>query len=175
MHFILRQNPRKSSRLVSSLACDGRSLMSKGHYLAILVDDNDDHCMLIEDMLVAQRFARAVIRFPDAESALAHLLEAQPTREGEPFRLPDFIFLDIRLPGMSGIELLQQLKANPRTRPVPTIMLTTSERHEEITASFAHGACGYIVKPVDLAVLAKKIKALRQYWESASEVPKPAA
>ncbi len=145
--------------------------MSRGQFDVLLVDDNDDHCMLIEDMLVTQRFARRVTRFPDAESSLAYLLDPQATRAENGFHLPDFIFLDIRLPGMSGIELLQQLKSNPLTRAVPTIMLTTSERAEEIVTSYASGACGYIVKPVEFAVLGEKIMALKQYWSFASEVP----
>jgi two-component system response regulator len=145
--------------------------MTASQYAVVLVDDNDDHCMLIEDMLIAQGFARQVIRFPDAESALAHLLDPQASRAPEGIRLPEFIFLDIRLPGMTGIELLRQLKSHPRTRAIPTIMLTTSERTEEINSSYEAGACGYIVKPVDFMVLSGKIKALRDYWHIACEAP----
>ncbi len=145
--------------------------MTAGRYTVMLVDDNDDHCMLIEEMLIAQDFARHVLRFPDAESALAHLRDPQAARAAEATRMPDFIFLDIRLPGMTGIELLRQLKNHPATRGIPTIMLTTSERSEEISASYEAGACGYIVKPVDSRVLAKKIRALSHYWGVACEVP----
>jgi two-component system, response regulator len=145
--------------------------MTTSQYTVVLVDDNDDHCMLIEDMLMAQGFARQVIRFPDAESALAHLLDPQAPRASEGPGRPDFVFLDIRLPGMSGIELLRQLKSHPRTRAIPTIMLTTSERSEEINASYDAGACGYIVKPVDFMVLSRKIQALRDYWRIACEAP----
>lgn len=147
--------------------------MASSPYIVVLVDDNDDHCMLIEDMLIAQGFARQVVRFPDAESALAHLRDPQAARAPEAGRMPDFIFLDIRLPGMTGIELLRQLKGHPVTRGIPTIMLTTSERSEEISASYEAGACGYIVKPVDFMVLAGKIRALREYWGAACEVPAP--
>ncbi len=145
--------------------------MASDAYLVLLVDDNDDHCMLIEDMLLGQDFARQVVRFPDAETALAHLLDPERSRGTDEGRLPDFIFLDIRLPGMTGIELLQQLKAHTLLKRIPIIMLTTSERAEEINASYEAGACGYIVKPVDFAVLAEKISAVRQYWGQASEVP----
>jgi len=145
--------------------------MTASRYSVVLVDDNDDHCMLIEDMLIAQDFARQVLRFADAESALAHLRDPQAARGAESARMPDFIFLDIRLPGMTGIELLRQLKSHPATRGIPAIMLTTSERSEEINASYEAGACGYIVKPVDFMVLAEKIRALRDYWGAACEVP----
>jgi DNA-binding response OmpR family regulator len=145
--------------------------MTSGPYTVVLVDDNDDHCMLIEETLVTQAFAGEVIRFRDAESALAGLLEPRAARGGQGGRPPDFIFLDIRLPGMSGIELLRQLKNHAATRAIPTLMLTTSERGEEIRASYDAGACGYIVKPVDVTVLADKIRALREYWGPVSEVP----
>ncbi len=145
--------------------------MTSGQYTVVLVDDNDDHCMLIEDMLIAQSFAKQVIRYADAESALAHLLDPQVLLGTDGPHLPHFLILDIRLPGMTGIELLRQLKAHPVTRRIPTIMLTTSERTEEINASYDAGACGYIVKPVDFKVLGDKIKALREYWRIASEVP----
>jgi len=137
----------------------------------VLVDDNDDHCMLIEDMLISQGFAQQVIRFADAESALAHLREPQASRTCEETSRPAFVFLDIRLPGMSGIELLRQLKSHPRTRAIPTIMLTTSERSEDINASYEAGACGYIVKPVNFMILSNKIKALHDYWRIACETP----
>lgn len=145
--------------------------MTASQYTVVLVDDNDDHCMLIEDMLISRGFARQVIRFPDAESALAYLLDPQASRAPEGTSRPEFVFLDIRLPGMSGIELLRQLKSHPRTRAIPTIMLTTSERSEEINASYEAGACGYIVKPVDFMVLSNKIKALHDYWRIACEIP----
>jgi CheY-like chemotaxis protein len=143
--------------------------MTAGRYNVLLVDDNDDHCMLIEDLLTEQGFARRVLRHPDAESALATLLQPSASKHAPP--LPDFIFLDIRLPGMNGIECLRQLKSHAETRHIPTLMLTTSQREEEIHDSFAAGACGYVVKPVDFAVLAEKIQALKQYWDQASELP----
>ncbi len=145
--------------------------MTTGRFTVILVDDNDDHCMLIEDMLVSQGFAEKVTRFADAETALTHLRDPHPGRKGSAAHQPDFIFLDIRLPGMNGIELLRQLKGNQATRHIPVIMLTTSQREEEVRDSFAVGACGYVVKPVDFTVLAEKIRALKIYWEQASEMP----
>ncbi len=143
--------------------------MTSRRYHVLLVDDNDDHCMLIEDMLTGEGFAEQVTRFPDAETALASLLQPRAQRKGALH--PDFIFLDIRLPGMSGIECLRQLKQHAATRHIPTIMLTTSQREEEIHDSFSAGACGYVVKPIDFAVLAEKINALKAYWDQASELP----
>lgn len=145
--------------------------MTAGRFTVYLVDDNDDHCMLIEDMLVSQGFAARVIRFADAEAALTHLRDPQAARKADAHHEPDFIFLDIRLPGMNGIELLRQLKGNLTTRRIPVIMLTTSQREEEIRESFELGACGYVVKPVEFKVLAEKIRALKAYWEQASERP----
>lgn len=145
--------------------------MEERKHLILLVDDNDDHCMLIEDMFVATGFARQVVRHRDAEGALAELLDLQADPDSDPPPLPDLIFLDIRLPGMSGIEMLQRLKTHPRTRTIPIFMLTTSERQEEIQAGYAAGVCGYIVKPVDFALLEQKILALKTYWDIASELP----
>lgn len=145
--------------------------MNRREHLILLVDDNDDHCMLVEDIFFATGFARRVIRYRDAEGALAALLDLQATPEDDPPPLPDLIFLDIRLPGMSGIEMLQRLKTHPRTRTIPTFILTTSERQEEIRASYAAGVSGYIVKPVDFDLLEKKIRALKQFWDVAAELP----
>ncbi len=145
-------------------------MTASGHSV-VLVDDNDDHCMLIEDMLISEGFARHVTRFPDAESALAFLRDPQAPRAPEGTGRPEFVFLDIHLPGMSGLELLRQLKSHPRTRAIPVIMLTTSERSEAISASYEAGACGYIVKPVDSMILSRKFRALRDYWAIACETP----
>ncbi len=139
--------------------------MTTSPYQVMLVDDNDDHCMLIEDMLISTGFARQVVRFPDAESVLSHLLDPGKVLSLSNSLLPDFFLVDIKLPGMSGVELLKQLKANPVTRAVPTIMLTTSEDAEHTRQSYALGASDYVIKPTNHDMLIRKFEKMKSNWD----------
>jgi len=147
--------------------------MATSPYLIMLVDDNDDHCMLIEDVLISTGFARKVIRFPDAESVLPHLLDPGKSHSFSNSQLPDFFMVDIQLPGMSGIELLRQLKANPITSPVPAIMLTTSEDTGHIEESFALGAADYLIKPINHDELTRKFQDMKLHWDQRTRLPEP--
>ena len=73
--------------------------------------------------------------------------------------MPKMILLDMMMPGMDGIETLARLKSNPKTAPLPVIMVTGSQTGKDVEKAFGYGAAGYIVKPVDAARLLAKITA----------------
>ena len=83
----------------------------------------------------------------------------------------DLILLDINMPKKDGFEVLEAIKADPQLQPLPVIMLTTSERVEDVVRSYVHGACSYIRKPVSLERFIEVVKQFEVYWTLVSLVP----
>ena len=84
---------------------------------------------------------------------------------------PSIIFLDLNMPKKNGREALREIKADPEMRHIPVIVLTTSNREEDILHSYAMGASSYIIKPVAFSGLVEVIKTLETYWFQVVELP----
>ncbi len=138
----------------------------------MLIEDNDDHAELITEALNNTVIANRVIRFPDAESAIDYLGPTAATEDATEKPLPEMILLDLKLPGMSGLDMLKHLRQNAKTRKIPVVILTTSKRDEEIAKGYEYGANSYIVKPVKYEEFRAKIIDLKMYWILTSELPK---
>ena len=139
--------------------------------LIMLVEDNKDHAELMMNALKNHDFNSRVIWFKTGESALACLFQQNHTRSDEADGQPDMILLDIKLPGITGIDVLQKIKNNPWTKRIPTIMLTTSGNVEEIARCYDLGANSYISKPVDYDKFREKLANLKLYWVLTTELP----
>ena len=86
-------------------------------------------------------------------------------------RRPGLILLDIYMPRKNGFEVLQAMKADPFLTSLPLVMLTTSDRDNNIARSYTDGACSYIRKPMTLKRLAQAVKDFELYWTIVSQVP----
>ena len=139
--------------------------------LIMLVEDNDDHAELITDALNNTIVANRVLRFVNAESALEYLMGEKAQASPEEYPLPGVILLDVKLPGMDGLRMLQKIRKDKRTRRVPVVILTTSKREDEIARGYELGANSYIVKPVKFEEFRAKIIDLKMYWVLTSELP----
>lgn len=84
---------------------------------------------------------------------------------------PDLILLDINLPGISGIEVLQEIKKNEKTRVIPVVILTSSKHDEDVIKSYTYHANCYIQKPLDLDSFQEIIAKLEQFWFSIVVLP----
>ena len=127
----------------------------------LLVEDNADHVELILKALRDNNVLNEVRVVTNGEEALDFLY-----RRGEyaDAPRPGLILLDIKLPKVDGIEVLRRIKADPKLKSIPVVMLTTSAGEKEIVESYNCGANSYIVKPVDFEQFAKVIKELKLYW-----------
>ena len=83
------------------------------------------------------------------------------------------MLLDIDMPKKGGFEVLAEVKADPQLRHLPIIMLTTSERDEDVLRSFAGGACSYVTKPVRFAAFCEVVRLFALYWTLVSRIPVP--
>ena len=103
--------------------------------IVLIVDDNEDNVAILRAMLLDRGYEIRIAR--DGRSALASVRE----------RRPDVILLDIMMPGMDGMEVLDQLKRDPRHGTIPVIMLTARAEDRDVLAGYETGADYYITKP----------------------------
>jgi two-component system, response regulator len=85
--------------------------------------------------------------------------------------LPQLILLDLKLPKLSGLEVLQRLRADPRTQFIPVVILTSSSEEEDVISAFRLGANSYVRKPVDFRHFADTMQQLVYYWLQINETP----
>ena len=88
---------------------------------------------------------------------------------------PKLILLDLKLPKVDGIEVLRQIKSDPRTKPIPVIVLTSSKEERDLVASYQLGVNSYIQKPVDFDQFRETVKQLGLYWLLVNQPPPPNA
>lgn len=134
----------------------------------LLVEDNEDDILLIEEAFVEAKLMNVVQKVRDGEEALTYL-----RREGryKDAHRPGLVLLDINMPKKNGFEVLEAMKADPRLQALPVIMLTMSDREEDIIRSFADGACSYVRKPMNVEQFARVIKEFELYWTLISRIP----
>lgn len=135
----------------------------------LLVEDNLDHIELILKALENNNVLNEVHVERSAEKALDFLY-----RRGEyaDAQRPGLILLDIKLPGMDGIEFLRRIKGDPELKSIPVVILSTSESEEEIVKGYNNGANSYIVKPVDPKKFSNVIKEMKLYWVVLNSLPR---
>jgi CheY-like chemotaxis protein len=134
----------------------------------LLVEDNRDHAELILKALRDNNVLNEVHVVTSGEEALDFLYQRGEYADAA---RPGLILVDIKLPGMDGIELLRRIKADPKLKPIPVVMLTTSAGEKEIVESYSCGANSYVVKPVDFAQFVRVIKELKLYWMVVNSLP----
>lgn len=124
----------------------------------LLVEDNPNDAELAGLAIERARFTGTVTHVEDGVRAVDYLL-------GESDRLPPrVVLLDLKMPRMNGIEVLERLKADARARQIPVVMLTSSRELADITRCYELGVNSYVVKPVDFDAYQKMISELIDYW-----------
>jgi CheY-like chemotaxis protein len=137
----------------------------------MLVEDNPDDEELTLRALRQAKIANEVIVARDGSEALEYLF-ATGRYAGRPRdELPAVVLLDLKLPKLSGIDVLRRLRADPVTKLVPVVVLTSSSEDEDMLRSYASGANSYVRKPVDFAAFASAVAQLGIYWMLLNEPP----
>jgi two-component system response regulator len=132
-----------------------------------LVEDNDDDVFLIQKAIgqTAWPAELAVARHG------AEFLDRIATRPGESSVLPTLVLLDINMPRLDGFEALRRLKSDPRTRHIPVLILTTSNRREDVHRAFALGASSFLTKPPEFEELVAMLDRVLTYWIETTRIP----
>jgi CheY-like chemotaxis protein len=137
----------------------------------LLVEDNPDHAMLTMRALKNGNMLNTVHWVKDGAEALDFLYHRGQYTDVTQAPRPGLILLDIKLPKVDGHEVLSQIKNDARLRSIPTIMLTTSSREDEVSRCYATGANSYVSKPVRFSDFVETVKAVKLYWTLTSVLP----
>jgi CheY-like chemotaxis protein len=131
----------------------------------LLVEDDDGHARLIERNLRKVSLANPIDRVADGQEAMDYLHNAGRFADRDRYALPQLVLLDINLPQIDGIEVLQRIKNDARLQPLPVIMLTSTDNQSEIDRCYQAGASSYVAKPISIASLGTKLERLGMYLE----------
>lgn len=136
-----------------------------------LVEDNPQDEMLILRALRKANVANRVDVARDGQQALDYLFREGEFADREDAELPAVVLLDIGLPRLSGLEVLQRLRADPRTELLPVVILTSSDEERDRLKSYENGCNSFVQKPVDFAEFAETVARLGVYWLATNEPP----
>jgi hypothetical protein len=137
----------------------------------LLVEDNVQDEMLILRTLKKVNLANDVDVARDGQQALDYLFCTGEYSERAGAGLPTVVLLDIGLPRLSGLEVLERLRADPRTRLQPVVILTSSDEERDRLRSYESGANSFVRKPLDFAEFAETVARLGVYWLATNESP----
>lgn len=137
----------------------------------LLIEDEEAHAELTRRAIRKAGNANRIHIVSDGEEAFDFLCNRGAYADKSKYPLPGLILLDINLPGIDGIEVLKKLKKDPKLKKIPVIMLTTSEREEDIVRSYEHYANSYLTKPVGFKAFEEKIKQIDFYWMILNKPP----
>jgi two-component system response regulator len=130
--------------------------------LILLVEDNPDDEFLTRDALRTGGVLHDVVVVRDGAEAVDWIFASQPAT-------PDLVLLDLKLPKMSGFDVLERIRSDTRTRGLPVVILTSSSELQDIQRSYAIGANSYVRKPVNFAEFVRAVQALGVYWLTVNE------
>lgn len=137
----------------------------------LLVEDNPDDEMLTIRALKKNNILNEVIVVRDGAQALEYLFAEGEYAGRDLDNRPEVILLDLKLPKISGLEVLKRIKSDERTKLLPVVVLTTSTEDQDLISSYQFGANSYIRKPVDFDQFIQAIGQLGLYWLVLNEAP----
>ena len=129
----------------------------------LLVEDNEGDIILTLEALKEMKTRNRVTVARNGEKALELLAST--------IELPDLVLLDINLPKVDGIEVLANIKRDPKFKSIPVIMLSTSSSESDINAAFANNANHFISKPVDLSCFMEVVTTIENFWIGITKLP----
>lgn len=130
----------------------------------LLVEDNPDHAELVMRNMADFQVANTIIHVEDGAEALDYLYGAGKYTDRKQYPLPHLMLLDLRLPKIDGLEVLKAVKSDEALRPLPVVILTTSDAERDMAMAYEYNANSYVTKPVNFEEFSKLLKDLGFYW-----------
>lgn len=138
----------------------------------LLVEDEASDAALLRRGFEQAKVINPIVHLTNGDDALLYLEGRQQYSDRTKFPLPVLILLDLKLPGMTGFQLLQWMRTRSDIRRIPVVVLTADDASATINSAYDLGANSYLVKPGNAAAIAKMVNAIRQYWIDLNEDPK---
>ena len=139
--------------------------------MILLVEDDPDDEELTIDALRRGNIKNEIVVARDGAEALDYLFGSGKYTGRDLATMPAFILLDLKLPKLNGFQVLERLRADPRTGLIPVAILTSSSEEEDVVASYKRGANSYVRKPVKFECFVEVVQQLGLYWLVLNEVP----
>jgi len=136
----------------------------------LLVEDSSADAEMTLRTLKKRGIANSVEWVRDGVEAIDYLF-CQETYAGRDNGLPKLVLLDLKMPRMDGLQVLERMKSDVRTRKVPVVMMTSSREEGDLIASYELGVNSYVVKPVDFDEFAVTVAQVGMYWLIANQAP----
>ena len=139
--------------------------MNKSSPVVILIaEDDPDDRLLVRDALEASRLANPINFVDNGEELMDYLNQKGVYEKNRAGPRPGLILLDLNMPRKDGRQALEEIKADPELRCIPTVVLTTSEAEEDILSFSSLGVSGFITKPVSFVGMVEVMRAIGKYW-----------
>jgi two-component system response regulator len=139
--------------------------------IILLVEDNPDDEMLTLRAMKKNNIVNDIVVASDGAEALDYIFCAGRYEDRDIRETPQVILLDLKLPKIGGLEVLQRIRSDERTCLLPVVILTSSREERDLIESYKLGANSYIRKPVDFIQFTEAIRQLGLYWLVLNEVP----
>jgi len=141
------------------------------HAVILLAEDEEDYVLLIQ-----RAFAQAKIPNPlhvvwNGQEAISYLKGDGKYSNREEYPLPDLLLLDLRMPRVNGLEVLQWIRAQPGLAPLRVLVLTSSDQIRDVNEAYKLGANSFLVKPMDFQDFAQLSRLIQEFWLKASKTP----
>jgi len=135
-----------------------------GPVIILLIEDDPAHAEIVRRNLGGFRVANRIIHVQDGQAALDYLFRQAAYADPKASPRPALIVLDLRLPKVDGLDVLQRIKEDPDLKRIPTVVLTTSAVEMDMLKAYENGAGSYPVKPVDFEKFTRLMDAFGFYW-----------
>lgn len=130
----------------------------------LLVEDNESDAELTLHALEKSKLINKIVRVDDGEKALEFLFCRGPYSDRTFSSPPRLVLLDLKLPKVDGMQVLREVKSDPRTKAIPVILLTASKEERDVVESYRLGVNSYIQKPVNFTDFQDVVRQLGMYW-----------
>lgn len=141
------------------------------HKSILLVEDNADDEILALRALQRGEIPVAVVVARDGQEALDYLFAEGNYAGRDTLNIPNLILMDLKMPKVGGLAVLQKMRGDQRTKYIPVVIMTSSREERDLLASYDLGANSYMRKPLDFAEFSASMKILTQYWLTLNERP----
>lgn len=137
----------------------------------LVVEDNPDHLELTLTALEANGVEHHIVVARDGQQALDYLFGQGLYSERNPDEQPELVLLDLNMPKLDGLQVLQHMRNDPRTSFVPVVLLTSASEQSDAVRELRGGLNSYIGKPLDFQEFEARLEEVRQYWRTSNFSP----
>lgn len=130
----------------------------------LFIEDDPAHAEIAMRNFRKNRIGNNIIHLSDGQQALDYLFHQGIYSDPETSPQPHLILMDLRLPKVDGLEVLEKIRTNEKLKCIPTVILTTSEAESDITKAYNYKVNSYLVKPLDVEKFSKMIETFGFYW-----------